>query len=506
MKYGEEPSGSIFRGIEELPFTRSHLKVWLTAGMGFFTDAYDLFVIGIIITIFNIYRLPGFYDPGLEGLLASSAIFTAIVGQVVFGRIADIAGRKFIYGIEAMILSTGALLSAFSPNIYWLLAFRSILGVGIGGDYPLSATIASEYSGYRNRGKLVSLVFANQGLGTLAAVAVALLSVLLFPPDLAWRVMAGVGAIPALSVIYLRRKLPETPRYAALVRSDYETARKAAGVLGASLGGEGVVARRIGIGKFIRRYWVTLVAAAVPWFLMDVAFYGTGIYSSSIVSGIVGSSGSIFTTILEAGMPFMVGVPGYFTAVALIDRVGRKLLQIGGFLGMAAIYSYMGYLLAVTGGVITRAIPAFLGLGIYSLSFFMIDAGPNTTTFVIPSEVFPVRYRTTGHGISAAMGKLGAGISTLFLVPYLRSAYGLSTTLYVLAAISIAGAAITLLLREPARMTLEEASGEELVPAMIQVERGLDGSATLINVGPFPDPGCPTRTGGGIGSGGCSTR
>ena len=457
-------AGGVFGQIEELSFTRSHLKVWFTAGMGFFTDAYDLFVIGVIMTIFDIYRLPGFYDPSLEAALASSAIFTAIIGQLLFGRIADIMGRKFIYGIEASILSAGALLSAFSPNIFWLLVFRSILGLGIGGDYPLSATIASEYSGRKNRGKLVALVFANQGFGTIAAVAVAIAAVTLFPPDIAWRVAAGVGAIPALLVIYLRRKLPETPRYSALVKGDYEAARRAAAVLGADLEGEAVVAKRIGLGAFIRRYWITLIAAAVPWFLMDIAFYGTGIYSSSIVSGIIGSSGSIATTILEAGIPFLVGVPGYFTAVALIDRVGRKSLQMAGFLGMAAIYTYMGYLLAVTGGDIARAIPASMALGIYSLSFFAIDAGPNTTTFVIPSEVFPVRYRTTGHGISAAMGKLGAGISTLLLIPYLKSTYGLPATLYVLAAISALGAAVTLMLREPARRTLEEASMEELVP------------------------------------------
>jgi len=460
---GRVGSNSVFGNVEELPFTRGHLKVWLTAGMGFFTDAYDLFVIGAIITIFNIYKLPGFYDPGLEALLASSAIFAAIVGQLIFGRIADVMGRKFIYGIEAAILSTGALLSAFSPNILWLLVFRSILGIGIGGDYPLSATIASEYSGRRQRGKLVSLVFANQGFGTIAAVAVAVAAVAYLPPDLAWRVAAGVGAIPALSVIYLRRKLPETPRYSALVRGNYDEARRAAGVLGAKLNGDGVVARRAGVLTFIRRYWATLIATTVPWFLMDIAFYGTGIYSSSIVSGIVGSSSSTVMAIFESGIPFLVGVPGYFTAVALIDRVGRRSLQIGGFLAMALVYIYMGHLLAVTGGAITKAIPAFLGLAIYSLSFFAIDAGPNTTTFVIPSEVYPVRYRTTGHGISAAMGKLGAGIGTLLLIPYLRPTYGLATTLDVLAILSIVGAAVTLLLREPAGRTLEEASLEELV-------------------------------------------
>jgi len=88
---------------------------------------------------------------------------------------------------------------------------------------------------------------------------------------------------------------------------------------------------------------------------------------------------------------------------------------------------------------------------------------------VIPSEVYPVRYRTTGHGISAATGKLGAGIGTLLLIPYLKTTYGLATTLDVLAIISIVGAAVTLLLREPAGRTLEEASMEELVQGEAEI-------------------------------------
>ncbi|MGC9116951.1 MAG: MFS transporter [Conexivisphaera sp.] len=87
--------------------------------------------------------MPGFYDPRLEAVLASSAIFAAIIGQTTMGRISDLFGRRFIYGLEALLLATGAILSSLAPDIVWLIAFRFVLGVGIGSDYPLSAVIAS---------------------------------------------------------------------------------------------------------------------------------------------------------------------------------------------------------------------------------------------------------------------------------------------------------------------------------------------------------------------------
>jgi len=138
-----------FESINRLQLSMRHIRVWFTAGMGFFTDAYDLFIIGAIIsTIVNAYnyagiRIPGFteylvYIPGVNtkeevafwtGLLASSAIWTAIIGQLIFGRIADVWGRKKVYGVEATLLTLGALLSTFSPNLPWLIAFRSIMGL-----------------------------------------------------------------------------------------------------------------------------------------------------------------------------------------------------------------------------------------------------------------------------------------------------------------------------------------------------------------------------------------
>jgi PHS family inorganic phosphate transporter-like MFS transporter len=447
-----------------------HLKVWFTSGMGFFTDAYDLFIIGIVLIL-----LEGSYGTSFQvgtgngnvlvgaGLLASSAIVAAIFGQLVFGRLADIFGRKKVYGLAAAILASGALLSAFATSYWMLFAFRFLLGFGIGGDYPISATIMSEYSNKKDRGKMLAFVFANQGIGSVAAVLVGLFAVTVLPAELAWRFMLGAGAIPAAAVIYLRTKLPETPRYSALVNSDSTAANRAMNVV--SPGAEiGVVAKTSvhTFSTFISNYWRTLIVTAGSWFILDMAFYGTGIYSGAFTGAILPST-TLFDRIFLAGMPFFAGFFGYFTAVALMDRVGRKPLQIFGFVMMFVVYTAVAAVLETSGSNVTGfLIPPYLALALYSLSFFFIDMGPNTTTFVVPAELYPVKYRATGHGISAASGKVGAAVTT-FAFAALSASIGIKPLLIILAVTSLAGAGLSLLLKETKNLSLEEASEDRLV-------------------------------------------
>src|SRR6202012_4527783 len=104
-------------------------------------------------------------SPTADGLVTSTALLASAIGAVLFGRIADMVGRKRIYGYEVLVLAVGAVASALSPNIWWLIFFRVILGVGIGGDYPVSSTIMSEYANKKTRGMMVTLVFTMQAAG-----------------------------------------------------------------------------------------------------------------------------------------------------------------------------------------------------------------------------------------------------------------------------------------------------------------------------------------------------
>ena len=111
-----------FAHLDEGGVTREQWKIMFISGMGFFCDAYDLFIIGVVM---NILKGEWHPSPLAVGLVTSTALLASAVGAVLFGRVADMLGRKRIYGYEVLVLAAGAIASAFSPDIWWLIAFRS---------------------------------------------------------------------------------------------------------------------------------------------------------------------------------------------------------------------------------------------------------------------------------------------------------------------------------------------------------------------------------------------
>lgn len=452
----------VLQPLEDAGLQRFHFRTWLTAGMGFFTDAYDLFIIGVVTTLL----VPLWHLSTLDlMLLNSTALFAAVLGALIFGRLMDRLGRKAIYGIEAVLLTAGALLSAFSTNIWMLLIFRFIVGLGVGGDYPMSGVIMSEYSNRKRRGFLVNAVFAMQGFGLLVGPAVAALLLAGGVPDtIAWRLMLGFGAIPAAVVIYLRRQIAETPHFTLGARGDVAGAAQLVERLtDAKVPARGQVTKLLDSWKVLftnKRYLVTLAGTAFSWMFLDMAFYGNSV-SSGLVMKALQPSGTLLSNTLTSMVIFLVAaVPGYWVSALTIDRLGRRFIQVLGFGVMALAYA----VLWLAPGITTLPIDFLL---VYAVSYFFIEFGPNSTTFVFPSEVFPVTVRGWGFGISASTGKLGAAVAA-FLFPVLLVQLHLAGTMGLLAGISLLGFVLTLVaLREPKGKTLREASQEHLLESSI---------------------------------------
>ncbi len=450
--------------LNEAPRSRFHRRAVVISGMGFFTDAYDLFVISTVVVL---VKSQWHLSTTQTSWVAGSTILAAFIGATVFGRIADVLGRKSVYAAVAVIMIVGALASAVATSFWWLVIARFVLGLGIGGDYPVSAVLMSEYANRDDRGRMVGLVFSMQALGLIVGPLVGLLLLASgINHDLTWRLMLGFGAIPAASVVYLRAKMPESPRFQARVQG--ESARAANQL---ALFSEGVVTatasaptegiRRIRLGQFLtdRRTLVLLLGTAGSWFLFDYAYYGNTLSLPAILKDVAPQATLVTKLAWTLGIFIVFALPGYLLAFTKMDMIGHRRLQLIGFGVMAGAFVALGAIPTLT----TVVAPFLL---IFGLSYFFIEFGPNTTTFVLPSELFPTNMRTTGHGIAAGIGKLGAFIG-VFLVPQLEKSIGLRGMLLVAGASSVAGYMLTLVLPEPARRNLEEVSGEDLRSVLV---------------------------------------
>ncbi|MCL4497670.1 MAG: MFS transporter [Deltaproteobacteria bacterium] len=449
--------------VDEVDLVRHHFRTMFTAGMGFFTDAYDLFIIGVVIALLTpIWHL----DTSEIALLGSSSLIAAAIGAYLFGRLADIFGRKAIYGLEVIILTIGAIGSAFSQDITQLIIWRIVLGLGIGGDYPISAIIMSEYANRKDRGKLVSMVFSLQGIGLIAGPMAAILILMMgVPHDVAWRILLALGAIPAASVIYLRRKIKETPYYSLNVKGDTNNTVAAINdITGTKIkvddnkhsNGNGVKLKTKWHDLFKYPNNLRLLGTAGSWFLLDWAFYGNSISWPLVMKSVIPNATFIQGLALSTIVFVVFAAPFYWLAAFSMDKLGRKFIQILGFLGMAICYliisltSFAGYML----------IPAMFVM-IFGLSYVFTEFGPNVTTFVYPSEVFPTPVRGFGDGISAGTGKFGAFLGTL-LFPFLMLTIKVQGTFMVLVIISFLGAILTAFaLPEPKEQSLRVVSEEE---------------------------------------------
>ena len=437
------------------------------------SDAYDLFVINLVKNVlFQVYPLAKdaaqnkALDTSLAAAITTAALVGAIFGQLTFGIFADYLGRRVIFITTISLVILGSLGSAtcsapssppstdYSGNVsvyYQLVFWRLLLGFGVGGEYPLSATISAESNNTKQRGTAVASVFSMQGVGNLLASVVMICCLRSsLPLDVVWRIALGIGALPGLCTVYWRYRMEESHHFTAITSGDVLSIDSSdeENLLKTDTPSSAVAAPAKGsLKRTLQTIWEfrwTLLGTAGNWLIFDIVFYGNGLFSSTVLSGIGYGSGSLEDLAIGNAFIGLIGLPGYFVALATIDRLGRKNIQIMGFVCTAIVFLFMAIFL-------DPLEKKFSGLFIflYGLTFFFANFGPNMSTFVIPSEAFPTRAKATCHGISAASGKVGAAIGSsvfpILLAAYSSATQGVSVVLYVCAALSVAGLAWTLI-------------------------------------------------------------
>lgn len=425
----------------------------LVSGMGVFTDGYNLYSLSLVI-----YAIQSFIslDKVTEGFLVAGSYFGAAISALIFGIISDFQGRKRMYGIDVTIMTVGAVAQALSQNYSELLISRMLLGMGIGADYVLSPIIVAENVGAKNRGKLMVITFAVLwGLGAVFAAFIDQISSMLLPTSLAWRVVLGVGAIPAFSVILARRKLTETLMFLSKVKPLDEEIKKIKTDFGILVG------VNLDKERFVNRLKSSLpfiAIASLLWLLYDIYSSTFAIYGPITIAYNLGLTPIEFTYVAQ----FLAGIPGQLICIFLIDKVGRKKLITVGYAGVALwliMYSLLlidPYLFGFKPMPTLLGEAAVLGFSFYLLNYLFSAIGPASIigSAMVTPELVHTKVRGTGQAITVAIDRL-ASATVISAFPSLVSIIGLGGMVAVYAIIALASTLITIFL-------VPETKGREL--------------------------------------------
>ena len=359
-------------------------------------------------------------------------------------------------------MAIAAVAQIFAPNLIWLIAIRFILGIGVGADYVLSPTIMAEHANRADRGRSLGFGFSVTWWlgGAVAGLLLLVLHACGVAPDLIWRIVLAAGALPALSVLYLRRQMPETTRYLARMAGDTEAARAVTEtVTGRRPGTVPPVDNRSFMSVFCAHLPDRFSARALLWFVFDIVIYSTVLFGPSLIAKGLGMSPAELHMCSWISVFIMPAV--LIGALFLLDRFGRKPVHDLGLYRCGA--GAGGCSRSCISDIMHNAV---LGLVIFG-AFNMLIMGPSMVSGsgILGVELAPTRIRTVAQSITVVGGRLGASLSA-FVFPLLFVKLGENAAIGLLVGLSIVGAILTqIVIPETAGRSLEDLSGEVMEAA-----------------------------------------
>lgn len=430
--------------LDRLPFTRRHRRLLLGSGVGWALDAMDVGLVSFVMAALAVHWQ--LTDTELSWLGAVGFVGMA-VGAALGGLLADRVGRRQVFAVTLLVygLATGA--SALAGSLALLIALRLVVGLGLGAELPVAATLVSEYAPARIRGRVVVVLEAFWALGWFLAAVVGYLVVPTGPDG--WRWALALGAAPAAYAAVVRWGLPESVRFLESRgrQGEAEDAvrlfERAAGAPHPDAGPEPAATPPAPRPRPAELWGASLrgrtAALWTVWFGLNFAYYGAFIWLPTLLvaSGmsLVRSFG--YTLLITAAQ-----LPGYAVAAWLVEVWGRR-WTLAAFLVGAAVASVV---FALAPGP-----AAVLAAGML-LSFFALGAWG--AVYAVTPEVYPTALRGTGAGWAAGFGRIASVIAPL-TVPVLRSGGGTLLVFGTFAAAFVVAAAAALALPERRGAALE---------------------------------------------------
>lgn len=402
------------------------VKSVFLAGAGLAADGYDLGVVNVGLAIFG-HLYAGQWHPRDSGLVVSVTLIGMIIGQLSFGVLADVVGRKKSAITTSFLMIVGSAMSACardsSPGVFVqeLVFSRFILGLGIGGEFPLSAALAMETQSKSclSQPQMLAMNALMMNLGVLLQyLAVLFLLSLPLPLEAVWRLAFAGGVVPGIVALTFRLQMeePSTPQgtSASVFLSERTT------------------------NSSTIKLWHALLAVSACWFLFNFVAYSIGSFNSLIFDQALGKENDPPRTMIHKNVTF--GMANTISAICgscfimLVEgTMSRCKLQAAAFGAMALLMMLCAEFCRLPStrifGVLTYAL--------YCLVFFA-NASLGLVTYLIPGEIFPAKVRGTFVGMASASGKLGAAIGTS-IFPSLEQAIGLKAVLQINSAVLLLG-------------------------------------------------------------------
>lgn len=404
-------------------------KAFIAAFLGWTLDAMDLllftFAVTSIATVFNL-------TPVQVSFLFSATLLSSAFGGALFGIVSDYVGRVRALTYTILIYSLFSGLSAFSPNVAFLLVCRIILGLGMGGEWASGEVLVAESWPRQYRGKVIGMVQSGWAIGYILAAILATLIIPNFDVDLGWRILFFIGILPAFLVFYIRRHLgePEIWKKTSEMRKEKKLSEK----------GQGFTLGQIFQADLIR---YTITAMVLTSFCM-IAYWGLYFWvpqflSRPISEGGVGLGPKGFAWIIPINIGAFIGCN---TFGWISDRFGRRPVFVVYLLAMAVLIYFFGHAKDLKTVLILGPLVGFFGTGFYS-GFGAIF-----------SEIFPTRARGTAQGFCYNFGR-GMSLFAPPLVGLVASQYGYGPSLVTVSVFAVAAAFVVLTLPETKGKALE---------------------------------------------------
>ena len=433
--------------LDRLPISAFHKRIFWLIGAGMFFDGYDLYV-GT--SVLGATLASKFSTLAQNAQFVSFTFIGMTIGALAAGFLGDAYGRRFTYQFNLLLFGIASLGAALAPSMEWLVAARFLMGLGLGAEIVVGYSSLTEFVPPASRGKWLALMAMIVVCGLPATTLLGSI----FIPLVGWRAMFVIAGIGALVVWYLRKALPESPRWleskgrgaeaeAIVAEIERECGASSLPQIRSSTPAKSFSAAELFGPVLLPR----LILGSIVLIVINTLIFGfvTWLPTFFVQQGMTLTKSFTYTLIMSFAAPI-----GCALGAFLADRIGRRMTIVGASVStivFGLIYPMFSEPVAFV------AIGFCLLLSIYVLVALLYG--------VYTPELFPTEVRLRANGICNMLGR-GATIVSPFVVVWLFKAYGISgVTSLMIGLLLVQIVAVLVWGIEPAKRGLEELAPQQ---------------------------------------------